>query len=306
MDIYNAVKDFAGRRGLSFGICGAEEFSEARAHLESADTPFVTKDINKRVNPSMHLKNAGSAVVVGLKQVSLKKIIESDADENEPSGIISSLGAYEDYHSVIKKHLAEMAEYLLKRISFKYKIFVDGGALNERALAVRAGLGFAAPNGCVISRELGAFWYVGCLLTDLKIDFKRSDTIHACPDGCEICAGACPPGAIKKINGEHRVEARECISYLTQKDGPLSQSEKINLNGQLYGCDVCRRVCPLNKPEDVPPETRLNLKNLVGIDEAKFAERFGKTAMGWRGFEILRRNANALHENNSLNRRAAD
>ncbi|HWA07811.1 MAG TPA: 4Fe-4S double cluster binding domain-containing protein, partial [Ignavibacteria bacterium] len=56
---------------------------------------------------------------------------------------------------------------------------------------------------------------------------------------------ACPTGAIES---EYIVNANKCISYQTiENRGEIPES--INLDGWIFGCDVCQDVCPYNSPK---------------------------------------------------------
>jgi epoxyqueuosine reductase len=89
------------------------------------------------------------------------------------------------------------------------------------------------------------------------------------------------------------VDASVCVSYLTQKENPLSEREKNSLHHQLYGCDICRSVCPFNTLSR-PTERRVDLEKILALNEDGFQKYFGPTAMSWRGLSILQRNAQAV------------
>lgn len=59
--------------------------------------------------------------------------------------------------------------------------------------------------------------------------------------GCGRCVRACPTGALR---GDGSVDARRCISYLTIESHDGIPAD-IPTGNTLYGCDVCRRACPL-------------------------------------------------------------
>ncbi len=64
---------------------------------------------------------------------------------------------------------------------------------------------------------------------------------------CRICIDACPTGAIVD---EYVVDANLCISYQTiENRGEIP--DYINLDGWIFGCDVCQDVCPFNKNDKV-------------------------------------------------------
>lgn len=60
-----------------------------------------------------------------------------------------------------------------------------------------------------------------------------------------LCISACPTGAIEN---EYVVDANKCISYQTiENRGDIPP--EINLDGWIFGCDVCQDVCPFNSPK---------------------------------------------------------
>src|SRR5699024_6586590 len=58
----------------------------------------------------------------------------------------------QDYHSIMRKRLDKLAEYLETRVpDVEIKSMVDTGVLSDRAVAERAGLGYVGRNGFVIN-----------------------------------------------------------------------------------------------------------------------------------------------------------
>src|SRR5699024_12703735 len=59
----------------------------------------------------------------------------------------------QDYHSIMRKRLDKLAEYLETRVpDVEIKSMVDTGVLSDRAVAERAGLGDVGRNGFEIGR----------------------------------------------------------------------------------------------------------------------------------------------------------
>jgi len=183
--------------------------------------------------------------------------------------------------------LEELAVRLACEKPFEYKIYSDTGHLNERGLAVQAGLGFVGKSGAVISKNFGSFFNIGYMLTDMELPSNDMTIPSACGN-CRRCIDACPGGAL-----ENGLDAHRCISYLTQKkDAPTAEESDI-MGNWLYGCDICQDVCPFNtnvercKVEEAYPL----LANCVDITDLEFERRYGERTLYWRGIEIFRRNA---------------
>lgn len=147
----------------------------------------------------------------------------------------------QDYHDVLRRRLKTVIGQLRPRFGGKWRVCVDSAPLMERYWAARAGLGVIGDNGCLIVPGVGANFFIATIVTTAQMptDDPVEGTSHCL--GCGRCVRACPTGALR---GDGSVDARRCISYLTiesHDDIPVD----IPTGNTLYGCDVCRRACPL-------------------------------------------------------------
>ena len=279
------VKGFAIRENCIAGLCDATPLT----HHDEGFTPFVSRNPLKRTDPAANLPGAKSIIVVG---------VESKFDTFPPmpegAGILSAMGAVQDYHVVIKALLKRLADELQQHTNFTCKILVDSPNLDERAVAVRAGMGFLGRNGLVISPEYGSRFNIGLLLTDIPFtNYEQASCVnHArpgfkCSPKCRRCINACPTGALSYPEG---YDVTRCISYLTQKDD-LTQEEAALMGRHLYGCDVCQNACPFNRPQ---PQAWAMPEGWLSMSDAEFAKTYGHTTILWRGTALLRRNAKAM------------
>ena len=60
---------------------------------------------------------------------------------------------------------------------------------------------------------------------------------------CSMCISSCPTGAIYE---EYKLDSNLCISYQTIENRN-EIPEEIDLNGWIFGCDICQDVCPFNE-----------------------------------------------------------
>jgi epoxyqueuosine reductase QueG len=112
----------------------------------------------------------------------------------------------------------------------------------DKAWAVRAGLGWMGKHTNVINSEYGSWLFLSEIITNLEFDTYNSPIEDLC-GSCRICIDACPTGAIVE---EYVLDANLCISYQTiENRGEIP--DYINLDGWIFGCDVCQDVCPFNK-----------------------------------------------------------
>lgn len=147
----------------------------------------------------------------------------------------------QDYHDVLRRRLKTVIGQLRPRFGGKWRVCVDSAPLMERYWAARAGLGVIGDNGCLIVPGVGANFFIATIVTTAQMptDDPVEGTSHCL--GCGRCVRACPTGALR---GDGSVDARRCISYLTIESHDDIPAD-IPTGNTLYGCDVCRRACPL-------------------------------------------------------------
>ena len=174
----------------------------------------------------------------------------------------------------------------------------------DKAWAVRAGLGWLGKHSNVINTEIGSWFFIGEILLDAEIDEVSTQIADHCGT-CTACLDACPTGAIV---APYVVDSRKCISYATieLRGDELPSDVAGELNGWIYGCDICQDVCPWNRFERPTSEARfeprlgetsLDLDEVIAADAETFSARFKKSAMKRTKLSGLKRNAAALKKN---------
>ena len=273
-------------KGLSdIGICDASPFEEERCFIEKANESlkgFVEQDIEKRIYPSLTMPEVKSIISVAYPYVKNKPSDDGDLRVNISSGAVG-----EDYHITLKNILDNMAADLKNNFDARCMVFVDTGPLSDRAVAVRSGTGHKGKNGSLVSGNCGSGVFLGYILTDLELE-KSKKTETDCGN-CRKCLDLCPTKAIT----ENGFEAEKCISYITQKKGILSEEEMSLMGKEIYGCDICHRFCAktkiINETMAIDEANPL-AEEILSMDNKAFKERFGNTAMSFRGRNIIRRN----------------
>ena len=277
------LDSFRIEKDILLGICGASRMDWLEPILQRAVTPFTSRNMERRINPHAIMPSAKSIIVIGVGGCAPPAPPEDIAAR----GRLASIGASKDYHRTITALLQELALRLSQEKHFEYKIFTDTGYLNERAIAVQAGLGFIGKNGSVISQKFGSFFNIGYMLTDIGLR-PNEDIIPSACGNCRRCIDACPGRAL-----EGGLDAYKCISYLTQKKDTPTPEESSVIGNWIYGCDICQNICPYNTDvkrctvEDAYPL----LADCVDITDTEFEHRYGERSFFWRGAEIFRRNA---------------
>ncbi len=199
-----------------------------------------------------------------------------------------------DYHLVAEAKLNELAKTLAKNGADKILVHIDKGEYNDRLAAYSAGLGFYGMNGMLINPDYGSYFFIGQIIHDLELETDNPDDRDCLM--CGRCERECPT---KAISGG-KVVAEKCFSDITQKRGELSAKEAtlIKKYNSCWGCDICQRVCPHNRglkttaiPEFLENRiTSLSSKDIEGLSNREFKEKYGDYAFSWRGKGVLLRN----------------
>jgi epoxyqueuosine reductase len=223
------------------------------------------------------LPGVQTIITVGLNYHTLKL---PDAIATDPSrGRISNYAWGLDYHDVMTPRLEELAAWLDETTGSASKVYVDTGAILERDHAESAGLGFTGKNTMLIHPRRGSYFFLGELLTTVKIedenrqyfDFAQHkssivnrQSFPSC-GSCHRCLDACPTNAFPE---PYVLDARRCISYLTieLKDW-IPQELRPLMGNWVYGCDICQEVCPFNRFATPTAEAAFFPKEQVAREE---------------------------------------
>ncbi len=177
--------------------------------------------------------------------------------------------------------------------------FFSNSALPEKALALKAGLGFQGRNTLIINTEYGSRGLLGGMI--LPFSFTNpSESAYSVKKGCgscRLCEQTCPGGALT----DGRLDRSLCLQHWTTRDGCLPHSLKEVWGSRIYGCNICQDICPWNRkkrPEGVStdrgkldPEPELEFYLSHSEEEIKLRLRGSALGMGWIKGRFLIRNA---------------
>lgn len=308
--IEDEIRKAASDLGIDLiGFFSVEPLAECLPNLkkrfdEGLSTGFEGAPPEERIDYQRHFPDAKSGIVIGVNNY--QSFEKPQDDKNR--GMVASVSWGEDYHVILRALMNELMikinirQKLVDKPLVNYKVFVDNSPLVDRGSAYRSGLGFFGKNNCLINQTFGSYFFIGQILLDIKVSSIPEKPISGGCGECRRCIDACPNQALG--NG-YTLDPSKCISFLTQKKG-LSGEEETRIKQYLYGCDICQQVCPYNQtlkttaekrfwtnPEMVYPE----IEKILALTNNKFKEGFGKTGGGWRGKNVLIRNALLIEKN---------
>lgn len=304
MNIHDLQREFVAY-AMSIGVdkigfTTAAPFTELKNRLRRQQelgfqSGFEESDIEKRTEPLQLLEGAESIVAIAVAYPSKMKDAPT-GKKGARRGIFCRASWGVDYHTALRQRLALLKAWLEERVSnVRIESMVDTGALVDRAVAERAGIGWSGKNCSIITPEFGSYVYLGELVTN--IPFAPDKTMEDECGECRLCLDVCPTGAL--IEGG-QLNSQRCIAFLTQTKGYLPDEFRSHIGNRLYGCDTCQTVCPKNKGkinwihEEFKPDPELAkplLTPLLTISNREFKTKFGHVSGSWRGKKPIQRNA---------------
>lgn len=289
------IEEFCRSLGLdTFGFVPCRTFDELRELYQvrqekKLQNEFEEKDIEKRIRPSHYMEDGKTILSIAFPYY------HEGEDINNGFSIYTKRP---DYHRVVMQYMDKICEFIIS-LGGKAKGFVDSNTLPERYIAYLAGVGFIGRNNMIITKKYGSYVFLGEIITDLKIpceDKRTFDQIreYAQCGECMNCIKECPTKSINK----HQINPNICLSYITQKK-EISNKEISLLEGNVFGCDFCQLQCPYN--QNVTCNVLSEFKTVEYMNEdiyvyanmnnQYFKEKIGKTSCGWRGKNVIKRNA---------------
>jgi len=288
------IIEFCKKNGLD--VIG---FSECRIYHELSPyfsarkkrglvNEFEDQDVDKRINPFLYMESGKTIITIAFPYL---YDLEFSNDVN-----FSKYTLGRDYHVVASDYMDKICKFIRDK-GFRAINVVDANALPERYIAELAGVGFIGKNNTLITQKYGSYVFLGEIITDLVIEPDIPIT-QKCGN-CEICLNACPTKSI--VEGELGINNNPniCLSYITQKKN-IDDYWFDKLGDRLFGCDTCQRACPCNIEiefstiEELKPYEymeKIELEDLITIDNKLFKDKYKITSCGWRGKNIIKRNA---------------
>ncbi|MBK5194766.1 MAG: tRNA epoxyqueuosine(34) reductase QueG [Proteiniphilum sp.] len=281
------------------GICRADDSGEEARYMQwiadncQAGMSYMERNIDKRIDPRLLVEGARSIVSVALNYYPHEKL-----PEQVPQFAYYAYG--DDYHDIVRGKLRQLFDWIRERHpSLTGRYFSDSAPVLERFWAAQAGLGFIGKNTLLIIPGKGSYFFLGELIIDIELDYDTPVTQNC--GRCRRCLDACPTGAIEK---PYRLNANKCISWQTiENRGEITPEIVPLLSNNVYGCDICQKVCPWNHyarphttPGLMPSEAflSLDLEKLTQMSEETYRAVFRRSAVKRAKYSGLRRNAEAI------------
>ncbi|MBP5623040.1 MAG: DUF1730 domain-containing protein [Thermoguttaceae bacterium] len=243
---------------------------------------YLTDAPEKRRDLTSVLPDVQTIFVVALPE---KRLVEESAPmlealddarelqnvpEQNASGSIVGYASCLDYHDVLRKKLKTLEKFVLERFpGASTRKTVDTAPILEKDWARASGLGFVGLHSLLVTPSAGSRVFLGELLVSVPFSdatgfsnseeylaavsklreqeklrpFNADDAERRCLT-CRKCVEACPTRALR---GDKTLDSRRCLNFWTiENRAELPEDIAEKLDGSLFGCDQCQRVCPWN------------------------------------------------------------
>lgn len=300
ISIKENIRQLALNEGFdACGFCDAQPLIAERYFLQTwlekryhGTMHYMENHFEKRLSPELLVSNSKTVIVVA------QNYFPPQTLQNEEYSI-AKFAYGKDYHTVIKNKLYKIVE---KNPDLKndsgLRIFVDSAPILERALAVKAGLGFIGKNGCLIIPEKGSYFLLGEIVTSVAVNPDLPFDTSFCGN-CTLCVDACPTHALV---APKTLDARKCNSYLTiEHQGDNNDNKPVGPS--IFGCDACQDICPHNRCATPHHESDLLLKQKMQsmklsdwnhLTKEQFDEIFKDSPLKRSGYDKIKKNIHLI------------
>ena len=256
-----------------------------------AGMEWIEKRKSERGNIFSYFTEAKTVISVGMNYY-----VGKDQSNLESNFKFSNYAWGDDYHSVLKSKLYLLLEFIKKSDpEAKGLVCVDTAPVMEKVWAQRAGIGWQGKHTNLITTDYGSWLFLGEIIIDLDLEYDEPFIKDLC-GSCTACIDACPTKALN----EYELDAGKCISYLTIEHRGEFLDGNDNLDGWIYGCDICQEVCPwnisfseINKEEYFEPRVEIKNKtdqDWINIDQLEFSTTFKNSSAKRTKLSGLKRN----------------
>lgn len=285
MPINNSIVISAANE-LGFDLVGFSELKKLTKETEylkkwlslkyNGGMKYLENRIEFRENPSLIFDKTKSIISLAINYYSGEKHTNKTSNYK-----ISRYAWGKDYHFI----MWDKIKVLIEKIKIDYPDFeavnyVDTGPVLDKVWAVNSGLGWMGKNTNVINKNIGSWFVIGNLFTNVEFNNYSKPQEDFC-GSCNKCVSACPTDA---LFDNYQIDGSKCISYLTiENKNEIPIEFKGKLENWILGCDICQEVCPWNnKFSQLSKEVNfLNGENvefteseIVGLSSKEFKEKF--------------------------------
>ena len=196
-DLTRNIKTWGKELGFDEIGISDTDLSAEENHLQQwlhdgrhGDMDYMARHGTKRARP--HELVPGTVRVISVRMDYLPGDTQQIKVLKDPTkAYISRYALGRDYHKLIRKRLAQLAERIDAALPPDYPLkgqnraFVDSAPVMERPFAEKAGLGWQGKHTLIINSDAGSWFFLGEILLSLDL---QSESVAPPPDRCGTCA----------------------------------------------------------------------------------------------------------------------
>ena len=234
---------------------------------------YLERHVDKRLQPSL-LEPSTCRIITARMQYLPADTQPIEVLESSDTAYISRYALGRDYHKVLRRRLAKLAEQINLTLAdtepqFTFRAFTDSAPVLEKALGEKSGLGWIGKHTLLLDKEAGSWFFLGEIFTNAPLPIDEVEVEDACGK-CSACMTVCPTDAIVT---PRRLDARRCISYLTiEHKSAIPEEFRKPMGNRIYGCDDCQLFCPWNREAPTTTEPDFAVRN--GLDSPRLVDLF--------------------------------
>lgn len=260
-ELANNIKSWGTELGFQKVAISDIQLGEHETHLKNwlsknyhGEMNYMAAHGNKRSRPEELVPGTLKIITARMNYLAVANNQDNPTEllEQPEKAYISRYALGRDYHKVIRKRLQKLAQQIQLHCSdLGYRPFVDSAPVLEKALAEKSGLGWIGKHTLLLDRDVGSWFFLGELFTDLPLPTDEPVSQHC--GNCSACIDVCPTQAIV---APYQLDARLCISYLTiELKSAIPEPLRKPMGNRVFGCDDCQLVCPWNRFAKISNET---------------------------------------------------
>lgn len=230
---------------------------------------YMERNVDKRLHPQQMIPDTLSVICVRLDYLIDEGDWPQELLDHNQLAYVSRYALGRDYHKLMRKRLQRYADEISQIVGeMGYRVFTDSAPVLEKALAVKAGIGWQGKHSNILHRDHGSWFFLGEIYTDLNLQIDTATENHC--GSCTACIDICPTQAIV---APYVVDARRCISYLTiEHKSAIPVEFRSAIGNRIYGCDDCQLCCPWNRFAQLSQEDDFQPRH--GLDNISLLECF--------------------------------
>lgn len=307
-ELARQIKNWAGELGFAQTAISKPDLALASERLKQwlserqhGSMEWMEERAELRSNPAKLLPGTLRVISVRMDYLADDKLLA--VLKSDDKAYISRYALGRDYHKLIRKRLAQLAEKIRAEIASMplegdhpeliQRPFVDSAPVMEKPIAEQAGLGWIGKNTLLINSKAGSWFFLGELFTSAPLPTDSRSEPDQCGN-CRACLTTCPTDA---FSAPYQLDARRCIAYQTiENRGSIPIELRALLGNRVFGCDDCQIFCPWNREpsqsqqSDFAPRHQLDnsqLADLFAWSEEQWLERTAGSPIrriGYRGW----------------------